>query len=92
LDWGNYDTSSDEVNALLNRFFKHIKQVNTVLTHSDYQQLTSKWQLADGFTLKSLQKRWRQQALKNHPDKPGGCDIKFKQIKIEYEQLRSAAR
>ncbi|MBB1354419.1 DnaJ domain-containing protein, partial [Pseudoalteromonas sp. SR45-5] len=48
--------------------------------------------LPENFTLKNIQKRWRQLALQMHPDKPNGCEVKFKKIKLQYEQLKVAAR
>ncbi|AQP99889.1 DnaJ domain-containing protein [Pseudoalteromonas sp. SG45-5] len=94
LDWQNYDTSTQEVDALLNDFWGQFEREYTrpTLTQEDYHALTSKWQLPNNYTLKELQKCWRQQALKHHPDKPDGCAIKFKQIKEEYEQLKNTAR
>ena len=94
LDWKNYDTSTEDVDALLNSFWGQFKRQSAIstLTQKNYNELTIEWELPNNFTLKELQKRWRQHALKNHPDKPGGCEVKFKKIKEEYEQLKKTAR
>ncbi|GAA79603.1 DNA-J related domain-containing protein [Pseudoalteromonas sp. BSi20495] len=94
LNWENYDASAQEIDALLTSFWERVKHADTTvtLTKENYDELTAKWELPTNFTLKELQKRWRQQALKNHPDKPSGCEIKFKKVKGEYEQLKAAAR
>ena len=93
LEWKNYDTSTQDINALLNSFWEQFKRENTtaILTNESIENLTQQWQLKKEFSHKELQKRWRQLALKYHPDKPSGCEEKFKQIKIEYEQLKTAA-
>ncbi|MCQ8891313.1 DNA-J related domain-containing protein [Pseudoalteromonas carrageenovora] len=94
LDWNNYDTSEQQVEELLNSFWRRFKATpkQHALTNQKYNELILKWDLPEDFTLKALQKRWRQLALQNHPDKLNGCAEKFKKIKLQYEQLKTAAR
>ena len=94
LDWGNYEASEEQINELLTSFWQKFKKVNSApaLTEDHFDALLAKWQLTNDFSLKELQKRWRQLALAHHPDKPTGCENAFKQIKVEYEQLKQAAR
>lgn len=94
LDWDNYDTSEQQVEELLNSFWHRFKATpkKHVLTDKEYNKLILNWNLPEDFTLKVLQKRWRQLALQNHPDKLSGCAEKFKKIKLQYEQLKTAAR
>lgn len=92
LDWHNYDTSNDEIAALLDNFWQHFGQqtsVNTTkkLTPLQHQEIRERWNLNTGYSLKDVQKRWRQLALKHHPDKQGSAVV-FKQIQGEYEQLK----
>tara|TARA_Y100000782_G_scaffold114455_1_gene150660 strand:+ start:5608 stop:6192 length:585 start_codon:yes stop_codon:yes gene_type:complete len=92
LDWHNYDTSNDEIAALLDNFWQHFGQqtsVNTTkkLTPLQHQEIRERWNLNTKYSLKDVQKRWRQLALKHHPDKQGSAVV-FKQIQGEYEQLK----
>ena len=94
LDWHNYDTSEEQIDELLNSFWRQFKASSPqqVLTENEFKELASQWKLPENFTIKNLQKRWRQLALQVHPDKPNGCALKFKKIKLQYEQLKVAAR
>lgn len=92
LDWHNYVTSNDEIAALLDNFWQHFGQqtsVNTTkkLTPLQHQEIRERWNLNTEYSLKDVQKRWRQLALKHHPDKQGSAVV-FKQIQGEYEQLK----
>jgi len=91
LDWHNYDTSNDEIEALLDSFWQRFRQqtcVNTAkLTPLQHQEIREQWNLNTEYSLKDVQKRWRQLALKHHPDKQGSAAV-FKQIQDEYEQLK----
>ena len=91
LDWHNYDTSNDEIEALLDNFWQRFAQqpcVNTAkLTPLQHQEIRERWNLNTEYSLKDVQKRWRQLALKHHPDKQGSAAV-FKQIQDEYEQLK----
>lgn len=94
LDWQNYDTTSDEIDALLNEFWQRFATFNrhttsANLTKEQLLQVQKAWQLPANFSLKELQKRWRQLALKHHPDRQG-CAIQFKKIQREYEQLKAS--
>ena len=94
LNWENYDTTESEIDELLTTFWQQFKPVNTTpgISAEDYKEMTEEWALPNDFTIKHLQKRWRQLAIKNHPDKPGGNEVSFKKIKLQYEQLKNIAR
>ncbi|MCF7502072.1 DNA-J related domain-containing protein [Pseudoalteromonas sp. L1] len=91
LDWHNYDTSNDEIEALLDNFWQRFAQQPCVktakLTPFQHQEIRERWNLNTEYSLKDVQKRWRQLALKHHPDKQGSAAV-FKQIQDEYEQLK----
>ncbi|WP_404341520.1 DNA-J related domain-containing protein [Pseudoalteromonas mariniglutinosa] len=91
LDWRHYDTSSDEIDTLLASFWCAFASRPTSaaarISAAEKQQLLIRWQLPTDYTMKELQKRWRQLALQHHPDK-NGSDSEFKVIKHEYEQLK----
>ncbi|MCG9707599.1 DnaJ domain-containing protein [Pseudoalteromonas shioyasakiensis] len=94
LDWQNYDTTSDEIDAMLTDFWQRFssyspKRVILSLSQQQLLELQQAWQLPTNFSEKQLQKRWRQLALKHHPDRQG-CAIEFKKIQLEYEQLKAS--
>ncbi len=93
LDWKNFDTSSAEIDALLANFWQRFislnrKNTSFLLPKHQLLQLQQAWQLPTNFSLKELQKRWRQLALQHHPDRQG-CVTQFKRIQLEYEQLKA---
>ncbi|WP_394193167.1 DNA-J related domain-containing protein [Pseudoalteromonas atlantica] len=93
LDWQNYDTSADEVNALLNQFWQDFvatKPVKPKLSISQRNVILAQWQLDEQASLKMIQKRWRQLALQYHPDKSSEDEEVFKRIREEYEQLKAS--
>ncbi|WP_377112999.1 DNA-J related domain-containing protein [Pseudoalteromonas sp. M58] len=93
LNWQNFETSTAEINALLDSFWQRFskpKQHEAPLSAKQHQQLIARWQLVQPITLKTLQKRWRQLAVQHHPDKQGGDNEVFKQLKMEYEQLKAS--
>ena len=93
LDWHNYETSSDEINALLDDFwqrFANHKKPQQALDSNAYNTLLQRWQLAKQCSLKDIQKRWRQLAMQHHPDKETGDTETFKKLKSEYEQLKAS--
>ena len=93
LNWQNFETSTAEINALLDSFWQRFskpKQHEASLSAQQHQQLIARWQLVQPITLKTLQKRWRQLAVQHHPDKQGGDNEVFKQLKMEYEQLKAS--
>ncbi|WP_213611687.1 DNA-J related domain-containing protein [Pseudoalteromonas sp.] len=93
LNWQNFETSTAEINALLDSFWQRFskpKQHEVPLSALQQQQLIARWQLVQPITLKAIQKRWRQLAVQHHPDKQGGDNEVFKQLKMEYEQLKAS--
>ncbi|KTF13817.1 DNA-J related domain-containing protein [Pseudoalteromonas sp. H105] len=93
LDWQNYDTSADEVNALLNQFWQDFvatKPVKPKISISQRNAILTQWQLDEQASLKMIQKRWRQLAFQYHPDKSSEDEEVFKRIREEYEQLKAS--
>ena len=93
LDWQNYDTSADEVNALLNQFWQDFvatKPVKPKISISQRNVILAQWQLDEQASLKMIQKRWRQLAFQYHPDKSSEDEEVFKRIREEYEQLKAS--
>ena len=93
LDWQNYETSSDEIEALLCDFWQRFAGNRSSLKTLDskaYNKLLQRWKLSKQCSLKEIQKRWRQLAMQYHPDKETGDTEKFKELKSEYEQLKAS--
>ncbi|MGO3847202.1 MAG: DNA-J related domain-containing protein [Pseudoalteromonas prydzensis] len=93
LDWQNYETTSDEIEELLNDFWQRFashKKPQQALDRKAYDMLLHRWQLAKQCSLKDIHKRWRQLAMQYHPDKETGDTEKFKELKNEYEQLKAS--
>ncbi|KPH94401.1 molecular chaperone DnaJ [Pseudoalteromonas porphyrae] len=93
LDWNNFETSSVEIEKLLNSFWHSFttKTGSTLKVDITTRELLLKrWQLPPQSKIKDVQKRWRQLAIQYHPDKTHGNADKFKQLKSEYEQLKSS--
>lgn len=93
LDWQNYDTSADEVNALLNQFWQNFEASAPLKPEINICQrnaILAQWQLDDQASLKMIQKRWRQLAFQYHPDKSSEDEEVFKRIREEYEQLKAS--
>ena len=93
LDWQNYETSSNEIQELLNDFWQRFagnKKPQQALDSKTHNKLLQRWQLTKQCSLKDVQKRWRQLAMQYHPDKKTGDTEKFKELKNEYEQLKAS--
>jgi hypothetical protein len=93
LDWGNYDTSTAEIERLLTQFWQTFHATNKVnrISKTQLQALCQAWQLPYPFSQKQLSKKWRQHALAFHPDKnPAGSEV-FKRLYDEYMKLKLAA-
>ena len=81
LDWTQFDTSSEEIDALLTCFWK---QFGGNIGKSG--QLIDKHQALQIFELNSdaspqvIRRQWRILALRWHPDRPGGDTTKFREI------------
>lgn len=91
LNWQNYDTSTTEVEALLDGFWQKFNAQRTSIQQLEPHTrcaLLKQWQLAEDATLKIIQKRWRQLAFLYHPDKSPEDEEIFKRIREEYEQLK----
>ncbi|MCF2910867.1 molecular chaperone DnaJ [Pseudoalteromonas sp. DL2-H2.2] len=86
LDWCNYDTSKEEVNALLGQFWQRYLKVPT-LAPQQHNELIQKWQLPNPYSRRQLSKRWRTLAFAAHPDQQGESSA-FVQLQHEYEQLK----
>ncbi|WP_171045312.1 DNA-J related domain-containing protein [Pseudoalteromonas rubra] len=89
LDWCNYDTSKDEVAALLTQFWQRYMKLPETGAER-HVELISKWQLPCPYSRRQLSKRWRTLAFAAHPDQQGEQAL-FQQLQEEYELLKCYA-
>lgn len=89
LDWRNYDTSKDDVIALLDQFWQRYLKLPQ-LAPQQHAELIAKWQLPNPYCRRQLSKRWRALAFAAHPDQQGN-HFAFQQLQNEYEQLKHFA-
>tara|TARA_Y100000588_G_scaffold238310_1_gene251995 strand:- start:14 stop:598 length:585 start_codon:yes stop_codon:yes gene_type:complete len=91
LDWQNYQTDNEEIEALLDYFWQRYAQCihhpQRTLSKSDLDNLCMQWQLTQPLEVKTIRRRWRQLAIQHHPDKGSNDDARFKQLQDEYQQL-----
>ena len=84
LDWSHFSTSSDDVDALLNSFWK---KVWVQQPPEDIQQALMIMELDAPVPLPQLKQQYRRLAQRFHPDKGGESDH-FKKICQAFHQLR----
>ncbi|AXQ96431.1 DNA-J related domain-containing protein [Pseudoalteromonas piscicida] len=93
LDWQHYETSSEEVSALLDNFWQRFTFSGTRQRHeintNELNDIRRLWQLPIDYDRKMLSQCWRKQALTHHPDKSGDEET-FKRLMNEYEMLKHA--
>ncbi|MAD89492.1 MAG: molecular chaperone DnaJ [Pseudoalteromonas sp.] len=91
LDWQNYHTDNEEIEALLDSFWQRFSyqqySTNQPLDKATVDNLCKQWQITQPLEEKAIRRRWRQLALKYHPDKGSDDDLMFKQLQDEYQQL-----
>jgi hypothetical protein len=91
LDWQNYHTDNEEIEALLDSFWQRFSyqhcSTNQPLDKATIDNLCQQWQITQPLEEKAIRRRWRQLAIKHHPDKGNRDDTQFKQLQSEYQQL-----
>lgn len=89
LDWGNYDTSGDLIKEMLKSFWhKYNNYIGETSPVVGREQALKVFELSHDASPKEIRKRWRQLALKWHPDWAGGDSQKFKQACRAWQTLR----
>lgn len=93
LDWQHYETSSEEVSALLDNFWQRFAfngaRQQLTIKPDELNAIKTRWQLPEGYDRRMLSQCWRKQALTHHPDKSGDEET-FKRLMNEYEILKQA--
>jgi hypothetical protein len=81
LDWTQFDTSSEEIDALLGCFWKQFGgNIGKSEQLIDKKQALKIFELNSDATTQAIRRQWRVLALKWHPDRPGGDTAKFRVI------------
>ncbi len=89
LDWTHFaSTTSDDVDSLLNRFWK---KMWVPQQEEEIQQALMLMELENPIPLPDLKVQYRRLAQRHHPDK-GGDSEHFKKICQAFHQLKQCAR
>ncbi|OUL55883.1 hypothetical protein B1199_20605 [Pseudoalteromonas ulvae] len=90
LNWQNYDTSAEEITQLLTDFWQQFGQQSdfSSINHTQVEQAFARFELNATSSFEAVSQRWRQLALKYHPDKAGGDTEKFQQLQNDWQLLK----
>lgn len=87
LDLNNLSTSREEVELLLEQFWKQMRR-------PDYSQHQNNdlmaLELSPPVTAKQVRQQYRRLAMQHHPDR-GGDTLRFRQINAAYQRLKQAS-
>lgn len=90
LDWNNYDTSGDLIKEMLESFWNKYNNYigDSAVIVVGREQALKVFGLKNEASPKEIRKRWRQLALKFHPDREGGDSEKFRKACNAWQTLR----
>lgn len=87
LDLNNLSTSRDQVELLLEQFWKKMRRPD----YSQHQDDDlAALELSPPVTAKQIRQQYRRLAMQHHPDR-GGDSIRFRQINAAYQRLKQAS-
>lgn len=90
LDWENYDASGDLIKEMLKSFWhKYNDYIGETAPAIGREQALSVFELDSDASARDIRKRWRQLALKWHPDRAGGDSQQFRQACRAWQTLRA---
>lgn len=89
LDWQNFEVSSEQVDELLNRFWRDFRKQYGAVNGMARQQALSLFELDDTATSSQIRQQWRRLAFRWHPDRPDGDGDKFKALCDAWQRLKS---
>lgn len=91
LDWNNYHTDSETVEALLSQFWQRYREhINASCTLSPHSQTEAYGVLglpADA-TVSQARRQWRKLALRWHPDRPNGDAEQFRRVCEAWQRIQ----
>ncbi|XNS90796.1 DNA-J related domain-containing protein [Vibrio cyclitrophicus] len=91
INWVNYEADEGEVKRLLNEFWtRYRKFVGGDELDMDRNRALSLFELPLDATHHEIRKRWRQLALRWHPDRDEGNTAKFQTLCEAWHVLRSS--
>lgn len=96
LDWGNYEASREEVDALLDSFWRRYSREYddgfsrgaSAQSALSREQALVVFELDVSATSTQVKQRWRRLALRWHPDRPDGDATMFAQVCEAWQRLR----
>ncbi|WP_419811079.1 DNA-J related domain-containing protein [Bacterioplanoides sp.] len=87
LDLNNLSTSREQVELLLEQFWKKMRRPD----YSQHQDDDlAALELSAPVTAKQIRQQYRRLAMQHHPDR-GGDSIRFRQINAAYQRLKQAS-
>ncbi|CAK3009063.1 hypothetical protein VCRA2133E348_40131 [Vibrio crassostreae] len=91
INWVNYEADEGEVKRLLNEFWtRYRKFVGGDELDMDRSRALNLFELPIDATHHEIRKRWRQLALRWHPDRDEGNTAKFQTLCEAWHVLRSS--
>jgi DnaJ-domain-containing protein 1 len=93
LDWDNFETSSESIEAMLEGFWQRYNtywgaREATLATKLDTKSALQVFELTPQATRQDIRRRWRKLALKWHPDRSSGDAVMFRQVCMAWQTLR----
>ena len=90
LNWQNYDTSADEITQLLTEFWQQFGQqpAFSSINQAEVDHALARFELPPTSSFAAANQRWRQLALKYHPDKTTGDTKRFQQLQNDWQLLK----
>ncbi len=90
LQWNNYDAQEGEVKRLLNEFWSRYRQFigGQDVGNIDRIKALQLFQLGEDASDKDIRRRWRQLALRWHPDRANGDSRRFRILCEAWNILR----
>lgn len=90
LDWCNFETSSEKVEALLTSFWNSYKHsLGKPDGMMDKTRALQIFELDGSASKQDIRQKWRKLALKWHPDRTSGNTIKFREVCEAWQLLRT---
>ncbi|MGR2767514.1 DNA-J related domain-containing protein [Photobacterium ganghwense] len=90
LDWQHYTLDSEEIQHLLTDFWARYAthQGLTTAPIASREDDLQAFGLSNNASAHDVRKRWRQLALKWHPDRPNGNAEQFRSLYVVWQRLR----
>ncbi|WP_375749858.1 DNA-J related domain-containing protein [Vibrio sp. HN007] len=88
-DWNNYETSEQEIQQLFDDFWdRYTRYISLATTNYSRLEALSVFGLSPDASYLEIKKKWREMALKWHPDREDGCEKQFRSYCEAWAVLR----